>query len=226
MSNLSTVDFKNVKLVLFDLDGTIMETAPDLSKAVNYILINEFKLPPLDISQNRLYIGGGFKLLFEKALEHYQIIPQNIDEIVAKARKYFASINGDEAFVYNNVIDALKLLKQKNIKLGVLTNKISQFALPILQMKGITPYLDVIVAGDTYHKSKPDPEVLHYCCAQVDITADKTILIGDSIYDVKTAKAAGAIAVCVDYGYSDIPVQDLGADIVISDIYSFTQKYF
>lgn len=217
---------KKYNLVLFDLDGTIIETAPDLSKVVNYILDKELNLPPIAIEQNRLFIGGGFKLMFEKALKHYNQDLTKLEYIIDKARTAFPEFNGKEATVYEGVIPALIWLRERNIKVGVLTNKVEKFAIPILAMKGISPYLDILVAGDTHTHAKPEPEVLKYCCEKVGTTPAQTILIGDSEFDVKTAKGAGALAVCVDYGYCETPVHQLGADVVISSIYHYITTKF
>jgi len=213
-------------LIVFDLDGTIIDTAPDLAKAVNYILGSEYNLSPLSLEQNRMFIGGGFRLLFKNALDYYQVNVENFESVIEKAYNYFDNINGEKAEVYLGIIKTFELLQLNKIKIGILTNKIERFSLPLLKKMQLTKYFDFIVSGDTYAIKKPDPQVLHQCCSLVNTTSDKTILIGDTKFDVQTAKAAGALSVCVDYGYSEIDPNDLDADLVIPSIYDFVKDIY
>lgn len=216
---------QNAQALLFDLDGTLVETAPDLADTVNHVLTTHTDFAPLPEAQLRTYIGGGLTLMFEKALTFYQQPHDRVHELVLIGMEAYPHYNGKRSFLYDEMRPALELLRQHGYKLAVVTNKSAEFTEPLLRHLNIWSLFDCVVSGNTLPKKKPEPDQLYFACQQMDVAPDRTIMVGDSRFDINAAHAAGCLAVCVDYGYTEQPAATLGADLLISSVNDFVHNH-
>lgn len=207
--------------LLFDLDGTLVDTAPDLVASLNAALVNE-GLQPMPAAQVRALVGAGARALIERALD-VQKQPQSSDLIERMLRfflDYYAAHIADESVVFPGVVEALEAARAQGIKLAVCTNKPEHLAVLLLDQLGLVPFFAAICGGDTFPARKP--AALHVVGTIERAGGDpaRALLVGDSEVDVQAARAAGIPVIAVDFGYSGAPASALGADRVISD---FTQ---
>jgi phosphoglycolate phosphatase len=193
-----------VKLVLFDLDGTLVDTAPDLAAAANRML-RDLGRAPWDVARYRTWIGNGMARFVKRALTgEMQAEPDAalFERGFAAFTGYYADdVSGDSA-VYPGTLEVLERLARAGFVLGCVTNKAGAFTRPLLQNLGLDRYFRIVVAGDTVSKLKPDPMPLLYACEQVGTTVAHTVFIGDSANDVQAARAAAMPVICVSYGYN------------------------
>lgn len=192
------------KLVMFDLDGTLLDSVPDLAAAVDSMLI-QLGRPPADIEQVRQWVGNGALVLVQRALAG-KFDYSAISALEAKpALQLFLQAyaqEGSRSQVYSGVLDTLAALKDKGIKLAIITNKPEQFLPELLHSHGLTDFFDWIVGGDTLPEKKPDPMGLLWVMQQAGVTAEQSLFVGDSKNDIQAAKAAGVSCVALSYGYN------------------------
>lgn len=210
---------------LFDLDGTLVDSAPDLAAAVDQMLAHLGR-SPAGLANVRHWVGNGSGVLVRRALAR-QIDwapPTAKDDALysdAMAMFYHAyqQLNGQQAMVFDGVTDCLVHLKALGCRMAVVTNKPDQFVAPLLQQTGLAHYFDVIVGGDTLAVKKPDPAPLLHAMQQLGGTRGTTVMVGDSAADVSAARAAGIPCVAVRYGYNfGSSVDSLGADAVVDSL--------
>lgn len=202
--------------VVFDLDGTLVDTAPDILAYLNHMLA-ELGRPGLDSVSVRSMIGDGVKTLLIRGLEASGGVPDNLD-IEELFRRYLALYTEEPArrsLPYDGVIDTLGTLQSAGIKMGVCTNKPQQATDRLLARLGLDRYFVSVIGSDTLPVKKPDPGHLLGVLERLDVLPAKAVLIGDSETDLKTARAAGTPCILVSFGYTKIPARDLGADHVI-----------
>jgi phosphoglycolate phosphatase len=195
-------------LVLFDLDGTLVETAPEICDAVNDTL-SELGLSRVTQGQVNDWIGHGTLELLIQALADVQKVPEqevrHSPELKAQAaifQRHYRARCGTRSHCYPHVIDALTHLKAQGVRLGVVTNKEGAYTRTVLDAHGLTPLLDRIVSGDTFPTKKPKPDGVHDCMLKLGVASDKTLFVGDSSIDIATARAAGVAVWAVPYGYN------------------------
>ena len=198
-----------LRVILFDLDGTLMDTAPEIADAINDTL-RRLGHPPADEALVRTWIGDGARALLGKALAHAGA-PASAE---ATAWPAFADDYekrcGTRSLVHDGVRPLLARLHQQRLKCVVLTNKEGAFAQRLLALHGLENSVDLLVAGDTLAVKKPDPAVVVHALALLGAGRDEALLVGDSVTDVRTARAAGVPVWLVRHGY---PAGDLaGAD--------------
>ena len=205
---------------LFDLDGTLVDTAPDLMAGLNACL-TEYGYTEVDEELTRRWVGHGAAKMIEQALVH-----QGCDEPPAQLAKsmfdrfldYYAAHIADESTPYPGVRKALDSLGQ-HASLGVVTNKVSRLTTPLLDALDLARCFDVVVCSDTVGVFKPAAAPALHACASLGVKPARTLFVGDSITDVQCARAAGCDVVCVRYGYSGgIAPEDLGADCLIDSL--------
>jgi len=195
------VQFTNIKAIFFDLDGTLFETAPQLSVAVNNML-NDLKMDALEKNQITNFIGKGADNLIRKSIE--LSAKKNADEFFVEAMDafhYHYGLIAHESLPYEGVMEAINMLKDKYIKLACITNKPSIFTDKIIDASGLTESLDLVLSGDSLEKKKPDPLPIIYSCDFFNIKPIESIMVGDSINDIEAGSSAGAFVVTVPYGY-------------------------
>ena len=208
---------------LFDLDGTLVDSAPDITAALNAAL-NAVDKPVVDEALTRHWVGHGSRVLIERALAHVDAANAVADErTMARAMDAFiAHYRGhiaDASRPYPGVADALDALTQHGARLAVVTNKLSSLSEQLLLALGLRPYFAVVVGGDTLAKRKPDAAPALYACRHMNVIASDALFVGDSTTDVETARAAGCPVVCVRDGYNQgTPAEQLGADGVIDSL--------
>jgi len=211
-----------VKAVLIDLDGTLLDTALDIAAAANAML-SEFGRPACSIEQIRTYIGRGIPTLVKRCLAGHLDAAEDPDPPPAEALAYFqqqyATTNGRYAAIYPGVLDGLRRLQDQGLRLACITNKATDFTLPLLESSRLAQWFELVVCGDTLPKSKPDPMQLTHVCREFSVASSLALLIGDSVNDVRAARAAGCPVFCVPYGYNEGgDVRDLDCDAIVSSI--------
>jgi phosphoglycolate phosphatase len=194
-----------LRAVLIDLDGTLMDTVPDLASAANRMRA-DFGLAPLATERVAAFVGKGAEVLIHRALAD-QLDGQVDEERHAAGResfyRHYHAVNGVEAVVFPQVEDALTLLDAAGIKLACVTNKPREFTVPLLERVGLAPHFAVVVAGDDVREKKPHPALLLAACARLGVAPRASLMIGDSVNDALAARAAGMPVVLVETGYNE-----------------------
>jgi phosphoglycolate phosphatase len=207
------------RAALFDLDGTLLDTAPDLASAANRMLA-DLGRAPLEESRIRDYVGKGVVNLVNRCFEATGggSDGERQDAQGAFERHYIAGI-ANRSRPYPGVVSGLEALQQAGIAMGCVTNKAGRFTEPLLELTGLRRYFGVVVSGDTVERKKPHPDPMLYAAGKLGATPGETLVIGDSLNDVQSARAAGCPVVVVPYGYREgLALEDLGADAVVASV--------
>lgn len=205
------------KLLVFDLDGTLAETAGDLIGTLNFILARE-GIAPIDLSQARFMLGAGAKALIQRgyAAQQVPLSPARLQQLFGDFLAHYEAHIADHSFLFPGVVESLDRFEAAGWDFAVCTNKIEAPARKLLQALGVADRFRAIVGQDTFSIPKPDPRVLEQTIAMAGGTPGASIMVGDSRTDIDTAKALGIPCVAVDFGYTDVHVRELGPDRVIS----------
>lgn len=203
-------------IVAFDLDGTLVDTAPDLLRALDFTLETEGLNPP-DDHEARNFIGAGARAMIERALAHSQVQfgKEKVDGMFRQFLSYYENHIADHSRPFPGVEPALAKLADEGVLLAVCTNKMESYAVKLLRELGLADRFAFIAGSDTFPYKKPDPRHLTEAVAKAGGDLDRAVLIGDSETDVITAKAAEIPVVAVSFGYTDIPPAALGADRLV-----------
>ena len=206
-----------VELVVFDLDGTLLDTAPDLIAAINHIAV-EAGVSAVAESKLRPVVSFGGREMLRAALE-----PQGIgcddaalDQYFARFVEYYSANISIKTQAFPGLIEALDTLQAADCKLAVCTNKLEGLTYPLLRDLELEHRFTAVTGRDSFPVCKPDPRHLLGTIARAGCDPTASVMVGDSITDLKTAKAAGVPFVGVSFGYSDVPMQELGPDVLIS----------
>ena len=205
-------------VLLFDLDGTLADTNPDLHAAMNHIL-GQHGLAPLPQDKVRHLIGGGAAMILQRGFAEHGITLSATDMAAATEEFvlwYDRNIDHDTR-IFDNLMPILDRARTQNIKMGVVTNKREGLAAKLLFRLNLQGYFDVLIGGDTLATRKPEPETVHSAMTKLGGTPQDTVLLGDSEADTGAARAAGVKCVCVSFGYRRVPFEELGADAIIDD---------
>jgi len=210
-----------IKAVVIDLDGTLLDTAPDLAEAANRMQA-ELQLPPIEEVLLKTYIGNGVTRLIKRVLTR-DMDGEPDKTLFNRAQpiyeKHYAAVVSLNSRPYPGVMDGLEALKKAGYRLACITNKAEKFTLPLLKDTGLRNYFELVLAGDTLPRKKPDPMPLLYACGKFGVTPDKMLLIGDSLNDTQAARAAGCYVFCVPYGYNrGQNVNELDLDAVVDTL--------
>ena len=209
------------RLVMFDLDGTLMDSVPDLAAAVDKMLML-LGCPPAGVARVRDWVGNGSRVLVRRALagqlDHDGVADELADEALALFMQAYAG--GHElTAVYPGVRDCLDWLRERRVKLAIITNKPAQFIEPLLEEKGLAGYFDWLVGGDTLPQQKPDPAALFWVMDKAGVAPSESLFVGDSRNDVRAAKAATVRCVALTYGYNHgEPIADEQPALVLDDL--------
>ncbi len=203
--------------IVFDLDGTLIDTAPDLIGSLNALFWRE-GLAPITLNEGRGLIGGGVRPLIERGLstQGRTLRPAQFEALYADYVAHYAEHIADSSRPYPGVEAALDLLAARGSRLAVCTNKLAWLSVRLLEKLGLSQRFVAICGQDTFGVQKPDPEVLRRTISAADGDLADAVMVGDSATDIRTARAAGVPIVAVDFGYTDVPVAELGPDRVIS----------
>ena len=211
-------------LVMFDLDGTLIETAPEIADATNDAL-RDFSMPEVTQQQVNDWIGHGTRELLVKAIA--SVTGSTADAVrnaadfpaqVAVFDKHYHLRCGTRSNLYPQVRETLVALRQRGVKLAIVTNKEARFTESVLNFHQMQPLLDKVVSGDTFPTKKPDPAGIKACLAHFGVTPERALFVGDSSIDVATARNAGVPVWALPYGYNmGQPITSCNPDRVIQD---------
>lgn len=215
--------------VLFDLDGTLVETAPEIADAVNDTLTALGHAP---VAQQQVddWIGHGTRELLVKALAQ----ALGLSLAAVRASGSFAAVEaefgqhyqarcGTRSQLYPKVRESLETLRAAGVKLAVVTNKEGRYTQTVLDVHGLTPLFDRVISGDTLPVKKPDPAAVDDCLQRFGVARERTLFVGDSSIDVATARNAGIAVWALPYGYNmGQPIEACGPDRVIPDLSALT----
>jgi phosphoglycolate phosphatase len=205
--------------IAWDLDGTLVDSAPDLASALNTVL-DKRGFFTLSNNEVRAMIGNGVPKLVERGFNAMGVRPDQtqLDELVAMFVEEYKACATDNTRPYPGVVEALHEIQSMNIPMGICTNKPEAFTRQILEGLGLATYFSCVVGGDTTSTRKPDPQPVLTCLRGLVAEPASSLMIGDSIHDVHAAHAAGVVIGVVPWGYRSTPVEELGADFVINDL--------
>lgn len=207
---------------MIDLDGTLLDTIPDLAIAANEMLAR-LQRPALEVQRIRTFVGKGIPKLVERTLAASygaDPAPPQQDAALAEFERCYAAVNGRHTAVYPGVFEGLKALRAMGLPLACVTNKAERYTSPLLDRMRLAPYFSHVVAGDTLARKKPDPMPLLHVCGQFGIAPADMLMIGDSLNDAQAARSAGCPVFCVDYGYNEgHDVRELDIDAIVPSLF-------
>jgi phosphoglycolate phosphatase len=203
-------------VVAFDLDGTLVDTAPDLIGTLNYILF-EHGLIPVPLSSVRHLVGGGARRMLELGFaEAGRPFPDGAPQaLVDRYLALYARRIADESRPFPGVAEALDALRADGARLVVCTNKRTDLSVALLEAVGLLDRFEAVIGSDRVSARKPDPAHLIETIAAAQGSLRRALMVGDSDNDVRSAKGAGVPVVAVSFGYTTTPARELGADAVI-----------
>lgn len=200
---------------LFDLDGTLVDTAPDINLALNHVLTSH-GAPAVDEALTRHWVGYGARMLVTQAIERQGLPLELSDELVDAFITHYEEHIADLSRPYPGVVEALEALQERGARLAVVTNKLTRLSEPLLARLDLTRHFTAIVCGDTAASPKPAADPAIYACQALEVATTDALFVGDSDADVACARAAGCPVVVVTDGYNHgVPAAELGADAVI-----------
>jgi phosphoglycolate phosphatase len=209
------------KMVLIDVDGTLVDSVPDLAWCVDEMM-RQLELPERGESSVRHWVGNGVPRLVERALTNdLDGMPDKVlyDKAYPIYLDLYAENTSKRSGLYDGVKEGLDYLQSAGYRLGCVTNKASQFTLPLLKTLGLYDLFEIVISGDTLPKKKPDPLPLLHAAEKLGVTPAESLMLGDSMSDVKAARAAGFRIVCMTYGYNHgEDIRDSNPDAVIDSM--------
>jgi len=205
--------FPRPQAVVFDLDGTLVDTAPDLCATLNRMLA-EHRRPTITLPELLPMIGDGAAKMVERGFAATGGLPQDMTLLVRRFLEIYEANVAEESQPFPGVVSTLRRLRASGITLGVCTNKLTSLSQRLLDQLELTQYFTAIVGGDVPAR-KPDPRHVLSTIERLGASPENAIMIGDSLNDVAAAKAAKVRVVAVTFGYTATPATELGADAVI-----------
>ena len=216
---MTTVD---VRAVLFDLDGTLLDTVPDLHAAVCAMLA-DLGRPALPEEAVRSYVGRGIANLVKRALAGSLDVAEDDapapPDALASFRRHYARENGRRTQLFPGAREGLEAIRAKGLPMAVITNKAEAFTRPLLEMTGLAEFFSVVVSGDNLPRHKPDPMSLVWTCGRLGVSPTDALFIGDSVNDFLAARAACCRVFLLPYGYNEgRDVRELDVDAIVSSL--------
>jgi phosphoglycolate phosphatase len=206
----------SVRTVVFDLDGTLVDTAPDLISALNFVLDRE-GMPAVPLKSARMLIGAGVRKLLERGLEvdgrHASV--EDITRLTDDFIEYYAAHIADASRPFDGLESALDDLEARGYRFAVCTNKLEWLSKLLLDRLGLSARFAAICGADTFGVAKPDPAILQQTVARAGGQLSTTIMVGDAGPDIGVARRAGIPVIGVEFGYTDVPIADLKPDQLI-----------
>jgi phosphoglycolate phosphatase len=205
------------RIVAFDLDGTLVDTAPDLISALNYVLDRE-GLAPVPLKSARNMIGAGARKLIERGLEvdGRNVTQDELARMTADFIDYYAEHIADASRPFEGLEASLDELEQNGFRFAVCTNKLEWLSKLLLDRLGLSGRFAAICGADTFGVSKPDPTILRETVARAGGVLSEAIMVGDAGPDVGVARRAGIPVIGVEFGYTDVPIAELKPDRLIA----------
>lgn len=215
-----------VKAVMIDLDGTLLDTIPDLAVAAN-MMLSELKMPVLPEATIRNFVGKGINNLIERTLTgSMEGKPEAalFEQALPIYERSYRAVNGKHTTIYPGVKEGLELLRAQGFPMVCVTNKSERFTLPLLDYVSLSGYFTLVVAGDTLPQKKPDPAPLLHACKHLKVEPAEMLMVGDSLNDAQAARAAGCPIFCVTYGYNEgHDVRTLDVDAIVESLVDATR---
>ena len=204
------------RAVIFDLDGTLVDTAPDLMLATNHVLATLGRRP-IGIDEVRRFVGHGARALIARgcAATGEPVDPRALETLYQEFVIYYASNISAGSVPFPGLIALLERCRAEGIALGVCTNKLESLSVKLLEALGMLGYFGAIVGPDTIGIAKPDARVFHEAVSRLGLSAPRAIMVGDSETDILTARNAGVPVIGVPFGYTPRPVAEFGPDRMI-----------
>jgi phosphoglycolate phosphatase len=205
-----------MRTIVFDLDGTLVDTAPDLISTLNLVLAGE-GLQPVAYDDARRMIGGGVRRMIERAVSAKgRGVPRvELDRILAIFIDHYGAHIADRSRPYPHLENVLQRLADEGFRLAVCTNKLEWLSVRLLDALNLSRYFAAICGQDSFGVQKPDPQMLRLTIRRAGGEVERAIMIGDSLTDVRTAHAAKVPVIAVDFGYSEVAPAALNADRLI-----------
>ena len=202
--------------LVFDLDGTLVDTAPDLIAALNFVLDRE-GLPPIPLHSARSMIGAGARKLIERGLEREGRAAgvKDINRMTVDFVEYYAAHIADASRPFEGLEGALDELSSHGFRFAVCSNKLEWLSKRLLDQLGLSARFAAICGGDTFGVSKPDPDILRQTVARAGGRLATTVMVGDAGTDIGVARRAGVPVIAVSFGYTDVPIVELKPDRLI-----------
>ena len=206
------------RAVLIDLDGTLLDTGPDIASAANAMLV-KLGRAPLPEARVVEFVGKGVANLVARVLDETGGAAGILDAALAHFEDAYLAHVADRSRPYPGVIAGLERFRAQGLKLACVTNKASRFTRPLLAATGLAPYFQAVVCGDEVARKKPEPDAFLEAAARLGAAAREAWVIGDSANDVIAARAAGMAVAVVPYGYREgLAVEALGADTIVASL--------
>ena len=213
--------FQGIRAAIIDLDGTMVDTAPDFQVAINRMR-DELHLAPLALDTIVDFVGKGSENLMRRVLGvdfEKSEVESRFDHALERYQHHYLQINGDHSELYAGVHEGLVAMKKGGVRLACVTNKPIAFARPLLEKKGLIDLFEVIYGGDSLAHKKPHPLPMLTVCTDFDLQPAQVVAIGDSSNDSEAARAAGCRVLTVPYGYNHgQPVQTIDTDGIVESL--------
>ena len=208
-------------MVLIDVDGTLVDSVPDLTYCVDEMM-KQLNMPTHGEAKVRNWVGNGVERLVRRALIG-KLEGEPDEALYEKAYPIFIELYSENtskrSCLYPGVEEGLEYLKGEGYQLGCVTNKAAQFTEPLLKDLGVYDYFSIVISGDTLEKKKPDPMPLLHAAKYFNVAPEQALMIGDSISDVKAARAAGFRIACMTYGYNHgVDIREAKPDAVMDSM--------
>lgn len=202
--------------LVFDLDGTLVDTAPDLIAATNHVL-EYVRVPPVDVNNLRPWIGQGAKYMIEMAIgpAHANLTDEERDRLLERYLAFYSENIAEASQPFEGAVAALEHFQAAGARLAVCTNKMERMSKSLLAELDLARYFAVIAGRDTFDAFKPNPKHLLDTIRTAGGDAERAIMIGDTGVDIATARAASVPVIAVSFGYTDTPVHEFSPDAVI-----------
>lgn len=210
-----------IRAAFFDLDGTLIDSAPDIASALNSVLASEkLSRQPTDLVLR--WIGRGPEKLVERALSHADGAVPDVARVVDVTGRYLDAYHANVCRLtrlYDHVHDVLGALSERGIAMACVTNKVERLTRPVLEELDLARYFPVALCADSMEQRKPSPEPLLRAAELLEQSIDTCVMVGDSINDIASGRAAGCRVVAVSWGYNHgEDIRDAGADVVIDSL--------
>ena len=204
------------RALIFDLDGTLVDTAPDIAAALDHVLTG-YGRAPLGLEPVRHMVGDGARVLVERGFAATGGPPSDgVDAAVRRFLAYYVDHVADHGRPFPGVVEQIAHARAAGCRIAVCTNKLTELTTLLLKTLKLQPLIDEIVCGDTLPTRKPDPAMVVECLDRFGIRADEAVMLGDSHNDVAAAGRAGVPVVVVTFGYTAIPPEELGGDALLA----------
>ncbi len=218
---------ERIQAVLFDLDGTLADTAPDLGAAANFLLLEEGR-PQKPLAELRPYTSQGVRGLLRAG---FGIDPEHDDypRLAQRFLEFYAEHLCEDTRLFSGIPELLDHLEDAGLAWGIVTNKRMRYTDPLVARLGLSPRTPCVVSGDTTAAAKPSPLPIQHACQLLASAPQRSIYVGDDLRDIQAGRAAGCLTVAVSYGYlgHNGPLESWGADLIIDhpqELIEFLQK--